>query len=147
MNCTSCFCCSVAYACNAIKSCTEKSPKALLIEDDEIISGYLRYVLNKAGCCVICASNADQGLDFFYQNSKLLDFIIMDYQMPGMHAARLVSRIRDISSNINIILASGYTEDFISNDFPLELVTSFIQKPFEAESLLEMIASQCRKRS
>lgn len=141
------FCCSSIATCHAMTLCTENSAKALLIEDDAIISGYLKYILNQAGCCVLCAEDAELGLKLFSEHCNKLDFIIMDYQLPGMHAARLISRIRDISANIHVILASGYTEEFIKDDFPLELVTSFIQKPFEAESLLNLIALNCRKKA
>lgn len=69
----------------------------------------------------------------------------MDYQLPGMHAARLLAKIRDISNGVHIFLASGYAEDFIKNDFPLEQVTAFIQKPFQADLLIDLIASECKR--
>lgn len=108
----------------------------LVIEDDEAVVELLQSVLVAAGFDVIAAENAVDGLSLYrrYSNSTLC--VILDYGIPGMHAARLLQRFREIDEGVKVILSSGYPQQFIREDFPLDRIAGFIPKPYMPQTLL-----------
>lgn len=111
----------------------------LLIEDDPLILELLEMLLITSGYEVIVAANADEGLACFREHSARILCVILDYGIPGMHAARLLNGFLETDPFVKVILSSGYPSQFINQDFPMDLVVGFLEKPFVPQSLIELL--------
>ncbi len=110
--------------------------RVLVIEDDEAVVELLQNVLVAAGFDVIAAENAVDGLSLYKRYCSSTLCVILDYGIPGMHAARLLQRFHEIDEDVKVILSSGYPQQFIREDFPLDRIVGFIPKPYMPQTLL-----------
>ncbi len=108
----------------------------LVVEDDPIILDLLQDVLVSAGFKVLIAKNAPDGLDLYRQHVRSTFCIILDYGIPGMHATRLLERLQEVDPNVKVILSSGYPQQFIREDFPVEKLAGFMAKPYDPQVLI-----------
>lgn len=108
----------------------------LLIEDDPVILELLQDVLSGAGFKVLIAKSATDGLALFENYYDSTFCIILDYGIPGMHASRLLERLLEIDEEVKVILSSGYPQNFVSEDFPLDRIAGFMAKPYDPQVLI-----------
>jgi len=113
----------------------------LVVEDEEPVRVFSAHALRNKGFKVYEAENAEQALEIFQQNKDQIDILITDVIMPGINGPELASKIKEIKSNINVILMSGYTEEEIS---PLSNDQfQFLSKPFSLNKLVETVNNAC----
>ena len=106
--------------------------KVLVVEDDSDVRELIVSTLSVKGYDVVFADNAELGLEKF-QNEEP-DIIITDIHMPGKDGLWLISNVRDQTSEIPIIVLSGYPE---SREKTLKMqVNAFLIKPFQAPMLI-----------
>lgn len=81
-------------------------PTILCIDDHW--SGLIgrKMLLEKSGYEVLEATNAEDGLRLF--RSRVIDAVVVDYQMPGTDGAAVASRIKSMNTNVPIMLLSAY---------------------------------------
>jgi len=108
----------------------------LVVEDDPIILDLLQDVLVSAGFKVLIAKNAPDGLELFREFSISTFCVILDYGIPGMHATRLLERFQEIDPEVKVILSSGYPQQFIREDFPVDKLAGFMAKPYDPQVLI-----------
>lgn len=113
--------------------------KVLIVEDDSIVVELLFEVLKNAGFDVFVAGDAIEGLKLYHLHHSSLLCVLLDYDVPGMHASRLLESFREIDSEVNVILSSGYPLNFIGKDFPVEEVFDFMPKPYDPQLLVKAL--------
>jgi len=114
-------------------------PKILLIEDDASTAGSLQKVLCAEGYEVLVARRGDAGLEQAQKQS--FDVVVTDLRMPGLGGLELVAQLHAAKPKQPIILmtAHGTTETAIE---ATKLgACDYLLKPFEADELLDMVAS------
>ena len=82
---------------------------------------------------------ARQAIDIFQKNSDKIDLVIMDMIMPGMGGGETFDRLRNINSNIKVLLSSGYSVNGQATKILRRGCDGFIQKPFNLNQLAEKI--------
>ena len=70
----------------------------------------------------------------------------MDMIMPGMDGGETFDRLRNINSNIKVLLSSGYSVNGQANKILSRGCDGFIQKPFNLNQLAEKIGKIMGKR-
>jgi two-component system, cell cycle sensor histidine kinase and response regulator CckA len=83
----------------------DQKVKTLIVEDEELIRMNLRAMLEDLGYSVIEAANGKEGLDVFDREQP--DIILADLRMPVMDGITMISRLKDKSDEIPIIVISG----------------------------------------
>ena len=111
----------------------------LLIEDDVIVLEMLQEVLVQSGYCVLIAKNAFDALENFNSSNKNIACVVLDYGIPGMHPARLLEKIQEKSPGTQYVVSSGYSSNFVAEDFPLDNNIAFLAKPYDPSRLVEEI--------
>lgn len=109
----------------------------LIVEDDAIIVDLLQNVLASAGFTVCVARHAAEALELFANANRSTCCVLLDYGIPGMHASRLLERLLEIDPTVHVILSSGYPQNFIVEDFPLERISGFLAKPYDPQVLID----------
>jgi len=119
--------------------------KKVIIVDDEpwILSGLKKMVNFKAyGFEPITASSAMEALDYLKKHPLGVDLVITDINMPGMDGLELIKKIKEIRSDIEIVILSGYSEFEYARQGMRLGVNDYVLKPVnidEMETLLSKI--------
>jgi DNA-binding NtrC family response regulator len=114
-------------------------PKILLIEDDASIAASLQKVLRAEGYDIAVCGRGDQGLERAL--GQWHDVVVTDLRLPGLGGLELVGRLHAAKPKQPIILmtAHGTTETAIE---ATKLgACDYLLKPFEADELLDMVAT------
>jgi two-component system, chemotaxis family, chemotaxis protein CheY len=122
---------------------TEKSPfkdkKVLIVDDSKMIRFLLAKEFENQGCQVIQAENGLDGVIQYQANQP--DLIIMDLIMPKMGGLEAISRIREISPAVPvIILTSTSKKEEVVAAAALK-VKGYVKKPIQMDRLLQLAGS------
>lgn len=82
--------------------------RILLVDDEEGIRLLYREEFEEEGYDVATASNGEEALEKFSQESP--DLVILDINMPGMNGIEVLRRMKEINPELPVILSSAYQE-------------------------------------
>lgn len=112
----------------------------LLIEDMEIVRKMVFKMLGQIGWEVITASDGREGYEIFMKNADDIDLMIFDLSMPVMDGRQIYAKVRELKSNLPIIIVSGYPidedDDRMIRQDPC---SEYLQKPFSLEDIEQKI--------
>ncbi len=111
----------------------------LLIDDEADITRMAKTMLEGLGYSVHCYNNAVEALEYFLENKKMFDLIITDQTMPEITGAELAQKIREHSSDIPIILCTGYSARISEENWMRHGINAFIMKPFRKAEIARLI--------
>ncbi len=108
----------------------------LVIDDDRGPRESLRILLKKK-YRVFCAENVLQGLDVLREQDP--DLIIMDIRMPEIDGIEGLRMIREIDTEIPVVLLTGYGSLETAQEAVRLGASDYLKKPFETDELLRLI--------
>lgn len=113
----------------------------LLVEDEDMLRGLIRELLELKGFEVLEAAHGFAALELLAANGPKIDLILTDVVMPQMSGAELVERLRTEYPAVKVIFMSGYTG--VSNASIHEALkmpgVAFLQKPFRFNILISQV--------
>jgi two-component system cell cycle sensor histidine kinase/response regulator CckA len=115
---------------------TQGSETILLVEDEQAVRTVATRLLRNQGYFVLPACNGEEALSLVDQVSGAVDLVITDVIMPDMAGPAMVRQILEKWPGIRIVYMSGYAQNDKIRAEMAERDTSFLQKPFSADSLL-----------
>jgi PAS domain S-box-containing protein len=121
-----------------------KGEKILIIDDEEAVCEIVRALLTAHGYSVLTALTGQAGVELLKQHQESLVAAVVDMSMSGMDGLKTVQALREISPTLKIIVASGFLDSERITLLKREHVEAFLQKPFEAAKLLQVLAEVCR---
>jgi PAS domain S-box-containing protein len=107
----------------------------LLVEDQDLLLGMMREVLEGAGYRVLEARNGEEALRLQARHEGEIDLLLTDLVMPGMGGAELARRFAAVRPGTRLMFISGYTDDAAARRGIQHPNTAFLQKPFTTETL------------
>jgi CheY-like chemotaxis protein len=111
----------------------------LLVDDEEIVVGVGRQMLQKLGYTVLVARNGQEAVDVCKNNPDDVGLVLLDMIMPGMEAGETYDQLKALNPAIKVILSSGYSLDQNASAIIERGCNGFIQKPFNMRSLQDKI--------
>ena len=115
-----------------------KKERILVIDDEEGIREYVRWILEDAGYEVLEAEDGNKALEVFF--STPVDLIITDLVMPDKEGIETISDLRREHPNLKIIAMSGAVDSATYLMLASNLgALATIQKPFDSKKLLETV--------
>ena len=111
----------------------------LLVEDDKSVLRSIENILSDYNYNFYSAPNGKEALEIFRDLKDDINLLISDIVMPKINGIELAKTIQSNTSNINIILSSGYSNNQIEQEKLQELGYKFIKKPYNMEKLLKLI--------
>jgi CheY-like chemotaxis protein len=145
-------------AASIVPSSQEKSlagdETILVIDDEDTVRQAATSALESYGYKVVAAANGKEGVRLFQELAGQIDAVLLDMTMPVMSGEEALARLKDIQSDIPVVLSSGYNEADATRRFTGKGLAGFIQKPYAAAGLAEKIrialefraAARCRAR-
>src|SRR5579871_271903 len=111
----------------------------LVVDDEEIVLRTAASVLRKAGYEVLTAVNGREAVDVFREHAHVVRAILLDMTMPVLSGEATLRELRAVAPAIPVILSSGYNEVEAIQRFAGKGLAGFLQKPYSARALLEML--------
>ncbi len=111
----------------------------LIIEDEKAVRELLRVGLTSLGFRVLVAADAREAVDLVATGGSEIDLVVSDVVLPGESGPDAVERIKEILPEIRVIFVSGYADDLIAGKGELDASAPFLQKPFTASQIAELI--------
>jgi signal transduction histidine kinase/CheY-like chemotaxis protein len=118
----------------------------LIIDDDRAVRDTMRRILQRFGFDVIEAEDGQAGAATFASNADRLVLVIVDMTMPKMNGEETLRAIRQIRTDVPVILTSGYNEVEATRRFVSKGLAGFLEKPFTPADVARKLAAVLPKR-
>jgi PAS domain S-box-containing protein len=115
---------------------TRGSETILLVEDEHAVRTVATRVLRNQGYSVLAASNGEEALATAEKVAGAIDLVLTDVIMPDMGGPDLVQQLVQRWPGVRVLYMSGYAEGDKVRIGIEDSATSFLQKPFSADSLI-----------
>jgi len=115
------------------------SERILFVDDEESMVNLNQQRLERLGYNVIPKTDPLEALEFFRTNPDQIDLIISDMTMPHMTGDKLAQEIRNIRSDMPIIICTGYSERMSENIAQEIGIRKYIEKPIEMANLARSV--------
>jgi len=113
--------------------------RILLAEDEPGVQAAMQRSLTRVGYEVLCASNGREAIALATEQIGAIDVLVTDFEMPHANGEAVVRAARALRADLPVVLTSGYARD----GWPAALLAlphvMFLDKPFEAEELLQAV--------
>jgi two-component system cell cycle sensor histidine kinase/response regulator CckA len=111
----------------------------LVVEDDDVLRGLIRTMLETGGYDVLTARSGEEALAFAEAFGAGIDALVTDVIMPGMRGPELAGRLRALRPELRVVFVTGYSDDPPEHDLrPGDLL---LTKPFGMEALLGAVSA------
>jgi two-component system cell cycle sensor histidine kinase/response regulator CckA len=110
----------------------------LLVDDDLHIRSLGRELLENLGYEVETAENGEEVLEKFHQG-RSLDLVILDYHLPGISGLEVVQRLKALSPETEVLMASGFFSNREKEALTAGGASGFLDKPFRLKELKSRI--------
>jgi len=118
----------------------------LLVDDEAPVRRAAKRMLENRGFGVITAADGREAIEVFGEHRDEIDCVLLDLSMPRMAGQETYRLLREASSEVRVILSSGYSEEDALRRFDTEGLAGFIQKPYAAEKLVAMLREVLARR-
>jgi PAS domain S-box-containing protein len=105
------------------------SETILLVEDEDVVRGVARQILEQAGYQVVEARGGEEAVRLCTERSQI-DLLLTDVVMPGTSGKEVADRATELRPGLKVLFMSGYTDEAIVHHGILDSHVEFIQKPF-----------------
>jgi signal transduction histidine kinase len=111
----------------------------LLVEDEEQVLKLAQRVLERAGYCVVSASDAQAAIALANRHPGIIHLLVVDMMLPGLSGRELAAQLTIHRPAIKVLYVSGTSDDAIARHRVLSPGTEFLQKPFALGQLLHKV--------
>lgn len=113
----------------------EKQASILIVDDDVDFNSLLKDVFQQSGYAVEAVHDPDEGFELFCDNDY--DIVVTDQKMPGLTGDQLVRKMREVHTDIPIIMVSGYLDNETIRSLIREGVSGVFLKPLDVFKLMK----------
>lgn len=111
----------------------------LVVDDEEIIRYVCVDLIEELGFETLVAADGEEALRIFREQGHRIALVLLDQVMPGMDGVAVFRELRRIQPDVKVLLASGYSEQEVSESYKGLGLDGFIQKPFNMGLLAEEV--------
>lgn len=113
----------------------------LVVDDDVNIIRVASRVLESTGLTVLSAQNGEEGVEIYRKHADEIICVLLDLAMPKKDGAETFREIREINSDAQVVLSSGYGKKDVAERFKEPGLAAFLQKPYNTVKLIATIRS------
>ena len=120
---------------------------ALVIDDEETVRSLAINALSRVGMKVLTAENGKTGVEMFREHQSVVSVVVLDLKMPVMGGEEALAELKQLSTEVPVILSSGFRESELAGKFPEPLLRGFLQKPYTSERLVSVVTAALRPKA
>jgi len=111
----------------------------LVIDDEEDVRNTVKVMLETCGYKTYIPDDYIDGMNFFENNYKDIDVVILDFSMPGCTGREIFLDMIKIKPDVKVLLSSGFGLDERTTPL-LDLgIKDFLKKPYTFEQLVNTL--------
>jgi PAS domain S-box-containing protein len=88
----------------------------LLIDDDKMVCKAEQLMMESVGYCVTTLQNPVEAIEVFQRNPDGYDMVLTDHNMPQLSGIQLARRIKEIRSDIPILMLTGLQDSDLTEE-------------------------------
>ena len=116
------------------------SETILVVEDETAVRRLMCRILERHGYRVFAAETGAAALVVWREHRAIIDLLVTDVVMPGgIDGRELANHLRAEKPSLKVIHCSGYTDEMLGPDSPLQDARSFLAKPFDHPAFLRRV--------
>ena len=109
----------------------------LYVEDNSGLQKQAGKIFHKFFSNVIVAGDGEEGLESFKKSNT--DIVVSDIKMPKMNGLEMARKMKEIDSDVRIIITSAFDEkDYLLESIDIG-ITKYLKKPIPLETLIETL--------
>jgi len=110
----------------------------LVVDDEPVVRKAASETLSAAGYDILTACDGVEAVECYQKHRKHIDGILLDLSMPKMGGLEALARMREIDTNVRVLLCSGYIQGD-STAGEIQLDAPVLPKPYRLAQLLDEI--------
>ncbi len=122
----------------------KKKGDLLVVDDEPALTGIFKDLFSSHDIAIITANSGEEALKRFRESPERFALILTDLGMPGMNGWELSRKIREISTEIPIVLMTGWGLEISEEERIRAHVSEIISKPLTIKTILETVARYVR---
>jgi len=111
----------------------------LLVEDEIQVMLVAKDMLEELGFTVIEASNGKQALELYHNNAADITLVMTDIGMPVMDGYALFRELKELNSELPVIISSGFGDTVITTRIPVKEIAGLVSKPYCFDQLRDTL--------
>ena len=111
----------------------------LLVDDDMTAVLLMRRILVEAGFKVVTAHSGFECLDLFRGSPHAYDLVILDMSMPLLDGEETFQRLREIRSDMPVILCAGFIQQEKLNRLMTSGLAGLLRKPLAPDEIVNHV--------
>ena len=115
------------------------SETILVVEDEDVVRGLARKILEQLGYQVIDANGVAEATRLCREYPGEIHLLLTDVVMPEASGQEIANRMKARRPNTRVLFMSGYTDEAIVHHGVVDSDVAFIQKPFTPVALAKKI--------
>jgi signal transduction histidine kinase/CheY-like chemotaxis protein len=115
------------------------SEAILVVEDEELLLAMVRVLLEENGYKVFTALDGKEALAVYKLHKDEISLVLTDMGLPRLSGTEEFIRLREITPDLKVILASGYLDAELKSEMLNAGAQAFIQKPYVPDDVLRTI--------
>jgi CheY-like chemotaxis protein len=116
------------------------TPQSVLVVDDEKMALTLvERILSEAGYQVATAQSGFECLDLFRVKPRAYDLVLLDLSMPFMDGEETFRRLREIRSDVAVVLCVGFIEQDKLDRLMTAGLAGFLRKPVAPDEIVSHV--------
>jgi len=119
-------------------------PRVLVVEDDKALRRLLITVFKKNGIISQGVGTGEKALSLL--GHKHWDVVICDVCLPGISGESLITKIKSLHPQIQVIIISGFAPDELDEPIDEKLYCDWLEKPFSISVMISKIKQAFEKK-
>lgn len=120
------------------------SARILLVDDEQMILDFCSRLLVDIGYKVTSCKNGEEAVEYYRNNWKDIDIVILDIVMPKMNGKITYCKMKKINPDIIVLISTGYNINGEAQEILDEGANGFIHKPFNQSEISNKIAEMLK---
>ncbi len=112
----------------------------LVVDDEALLRRAATAIIEHFGYDAVEAEDGRAAIAIFRERARDFDVVLLDMTMPGLTGEETFQELLRIRPDVRVVLSSGFNEMEATRRFGTEQLAGFLQKPYTAEQLAQMLS-------
>ena len=126
---------------------TPRQPSTVfLVEDEELLRGVTKRLLEKRGFIVLQAGSAEEALGVFEAHDGSVDALLMDINLPDGWGSVLAQRLKALQPDMAVVYTTGFADSDPILAAALADAEYVVRKPYTGDQVAEILQRAIAER-